>query len=287
MPKWHHCPTRRVLLARLRGGFSSFAAHNSANCTRRGIQSGPPGTYYNSQLGAWIRKSGAAGIRIHDVSLARIRAQEWASHGALLLPRLLRLHPASIDLGSFSQGAQLRPQCAAPVFAKGPVLEQAEQLRAALQGNAPHAAEGDGSWPASTLFSVLASTASELDEWAGVDAIGPEQKMVTIPVSILQEQSRALDTVLALVHTTKEAGMQVKIRLTDAFADSYLLQDIVLAVADHGADVVIVEGNGDEEADDVRDDLEALLGLDVSGVPPCQLPRCFYRACLFPVDSCH
>ena len=47
-------------------------------------QTGPPGTYYNSQLGAWIRKSGVAGIRMHEASLS----QGWASRGALLLPKL-------------------------------------------------------------------------------------------------------------------------------------------------------------------------------------------------------
>ena len=62
-------------------------------------KTGPPGTYYNSQLGAWIRKSGAAGIRIHEVSLAAaMHSSEWAS-GSLILNKLQNMRPTSIDLG--------------------------------------------------------------------------------------------------------------------------------------------------------------------------------------------
>ena len=68
-----------------------------------GPKTGPPGTYYNSQLGAWIRKMGEAGIRMHT--------QEFASSGAILFPKLQSIRPASIDLGSV-----LGPS---PIFAVG------------------------------------------------------------------------------------------------------------------------------------------------------------------------
>ncbi len=68
-----------------------------------GPKTGPPGTYYNSQLGAWIRKMGEAGIRMHT--------QEFASSGVILFPKLQSIRPASIDLGSV-----LGP---APIFAVG------------------------------------------------------------------------------------------------------------------------------------------------------------------------
>ena len=222
---------------------------------------------YNSQLGAWIRKSGAAGTRVHDVSLATALPSEWASHGALLLPKLQSLRPASIDLGRPfpPRAASLQPQCAAPVFAIAPVLAQAEELRIALQDGAPPSQEPMP--PPGTLFSVLTSDAEELEQWAAVDAIALQSKMISVQVSCTaDEASQLLDSALALTSAARTAGIQVKARLTDPFSDGYLLQDFVQAFADNGVDVVIIQGQGDEDPDDVREHLEALLGLDVAGV---------------------
>ena len=224
--------------------------------------------HYNSQLGAWIRKSGAAGTRVHDVSLATALPSEWASHGALLLPKLHSLRPASIDLGRPfpPRAASLQPQCiASPVFAIAPVLAQAEKLRIALQDGAPPSQESMP--PTGTLFSVLTSDAEELEQWAAVDAIAQQSKMISVQVSCAaDEASQSLDTALALTSAARTAGIQVKARLTDPFSDGYLLQDFVQSLADNGADVVIIQGQGDEDPDDVREHLEALLGLDVAGV---------------------
>jgi len=231
-------------------------------------QTGPPGTYYNSQLGAWIRKSGVAGIRMHEASLS----QGWASRGALLLPKLQSIRPTTIDLGPIFRGRSpsLQQARAAPVFAMGPIFSQAEQHRAILAD----ASSTEITAPSSTLFTVLTADAHELDLWLAVESIAAEHKMITIEMSCRSETvSETLMGVIKLTALAHSAGIQVKLRLLDSFSggpdgtetDPYLLQDVVQAIADGGADVLIVQGHGNEDEDDLRAHLEALLGLDVSG----------------------
>ena len=65
----------------------------------------------------------------------------------------------------------------------------------------------------------------------------------------------------------------MKVRLLQAFdggpdggvTDAFALEDMVLGIADAGADLVIIQGHGGEEEAEVRDIVERLLGLDVSG----------------------
>ena len=259
-----------VPCARWRHGISATRRHVVGAWARSlsgasAPKTGPPGTYYNSQLGAWIRKSGEAGIRIHDVSLAAVHTQEFASRGALILPKLQRMRPASIDLGSvLVAGASLRPACAAPIFAVGPIFSQAEQERVSLEASLP---AGPG---LSTLLSIYTPDAKTLEEWVNVRAIANSNKMVTLQESCrCEDKTQAIKGVTNLSALARAAGIQVKVRLVDAFSGgddaSFALQDLVLGIADAGADVIIVQGHGKEEAHDVRDDLEALLGLDVSG----------------------
>lgn len=58
---------------------------------------GGDGTYYNSQLGQHIRISGAAGIRIHDVTVA-----DGGQAQAELISKLCRVRPTTIDIGDVS-----------------------------------------------------------------------------------------------------------------------------------------------------------------------------------------
>jgi hypothetical protein len=265
--RWRHgvSATRRLAVGAWARSLSGASAPKTGPPGASAPKTGPPGTYYNSQLGAWIRKSGEAGIRIHDVSLAAMHTQEFASRGALLLPKLQRMRPASIDLGSvLVAGASLRPACAAPIFAVGPIFSQAEQERVSLNASLP---AGPG---LSTLLSVYTPDAKTLEEWVNLRAIVNSNKMVTLQESCrCEDKTQAIKGLTDLSALARAAGIQVKVRLVDAFSGgddaSFALQDLVLGIADAGADVIIVQGHGKEEAHDVRDDLEALLGLDVSG----------------------
>jgi hypothetical protein len=265
--RWRHgiSATRRHVVGAWARSLSGASAPKTGPPGASAPKTGPPGTYYNSQLGAWIRKSGEAGIRIHDVSLAAVHTQEFASRGALILPKLQRMRPASIDLGSvLVAGASLRPACAAPIFAVGPIFSQAEQERVSLEASLP---AGPG---LSTLLSIYTPDAKTLEEWVNVRAIANSNKMVTLQESCrCEDKTQAIKGVTNLSALARAAGIQVKVRLVDAFSGgddaSFALQDLVLGIADAGADVIIVQGHGKEEAHDVRDDLEALLGLDVSG----------------------
>ena len=222
-------------------------------------QTGPPGTYYNSQLGSWIRKSGVAGVRFHEVSLATCKRSEWAGRGVPLLPRLQAIRTTSIDMGPLFQGAvSLEPACASPVFAVGPILRQAEQLRLELQSD--------------TLFSVAVADAWALDQWLAIDDISAQHKMVTLSLSCPNEDvAKAVRHVESLTAAAHAGGLQVKARLAGAFlsdegqTDLHLLSDMVQGLADAGADLLILQGQGEEEEDDVRDCIETILGLDVSG----------------------
>ena len=194
-------------------------------------KTGPPGTYYNSQLGAWIRKSGEAGIRIHDVSLAAVHAQEFASRGALLLPKLQSIRPASIDLGSVLGPSRAR------ICAVGPIFSHAEKERVSLEASLP---AGPG---ASTLLSVYTPDAKTLEEWINVRVIAAGNKMVTIQESCrCEDKTQAIKGITDLSALARAACIQVKVRLVDAFSGgdeaSFALQDLVLGISDAGASLL-------------------------------------------------
>ena len=57
------------------------------------------------------------GQLVPDQNALSFQRRNRLSRGALILPKLQRMRPASIDLGSvLVAGASLRPACAAPIF---------------------------------------------------------------------------------------------------------------------------------------------------------------------------
>ena len=177
-------------------------------------KTGPPGTYYNSQLGAWIRKSGAAGVRLHEVSLAAAQSSEWAA-GSLLLPKLQSMRPASIDLGPVFSGsaaglkAHTAHACAAPFISIGPVLALAEQHRAAIQTQAAALAP-DAPPPASTLFAVLTSDTRSLENWLAFESIAAQHKMITVEFNCRRDKvDDSVKRAQVLTAAAHAAGVQV------------------------------------------------------------------------------
>mmetsp|Transcript_53599 Transcript_53599/g.126834 ORF Transcript_53599/g.126834 Transcript_53599/m.126834 type:complete len:302 (+) Transcript_53599:55-960(+) len=221
----------------------------SAPVVRRHLSSAggdKEGMFYNSQQGRWMRKSGAAGIRIHEVGLTLQRG--GGENLGETFRKICAVRPLTVQLPPVSELLQAHDVAALLVSSAGTgvvsLVSDQEEL---------------GKWAA------LRDSSREAELWAGIELSCQAQDLTA-----------TIASARSLVSQAKAMGLQVKARLHDGFAtpegesgpEVSRMTDAAMALADEGADAIVVsdaEGAGALDESELTDALEALLWFDVAG----------------------